>query len=118
MRPARVDLVEKQPDTDLYKANNDFIVEKEAWQEKVPAKPKVKDVRNFPKAHACQTDHGAGKGQQSLDSRVQSPIMLISQSCMQKQVTQILLAIMMWLQKLAIPFLGHSILVISDSPNI
>ena len=55
MRPACVDLMEKQSDADLYKANNDFTVEKEAWQEKVPAtaKPKVEDMRNFPKAHAC-----------------------------------------------------------------
>ena len=41
-------------------------------------------MRNFPKADACQTDRGAGKGQQSLDSRVQSSNVWISQSYMQK----------------------------------
>ena len=60
MRPACVDLMEKQPDADLYKANNDFIVEKETWQEKEPAKPKGRRHEEFPKS-TCLPDRSWGR---------------------------------------------------------
>ena len=85
----------KQPDADLYKANNDFIVEKETWQDKVPATAQSSKTWGISQKHMlARPIMGQGRANNLWTLKFKVQICWFRSPICKKQVTQILLPIL------------------------